>query len=201
MRLTIAISLALVVLGDGSALMAASVWNTPVYNPDTKSYFELYTPADQTYIEEGGNIYGLSWTVAKTMAQKLTYKGVRGRLAVVNTREIHNFLKEKFHPTKPAWIGLRYWCKFKKLQWVTGEAFDRKKDFSAWGPMWDQNTTRNYVRLGQQSQAADCSAMFSGTLNYLGVHYWSMDEGFEWNANGYAKHFDALFVEFPTGKP
>ena len=56
MRLTIAISLALVVLGDGSALMAASVWNTPVYNPDTKSYFELYTPADQTYIEEGGNI-------------------------------------------------------------------------------------------------------------------------------------------------
>jgi hypothetical protein len=185
-----------------SASAASLLWNTPVYNPESKSYFELFTPSKQlTEIEHGLGVYGLSWGVAKGLAEKQTFKGVRGRLAVVDTRQIHEFLKEKFHPTIAVWIGLRYWCKFKKLQWVTGKVFDRQKDFAAWGGMWNQNGIHNYYRLGQTAAADDCSPIFAGRLNYLGVHYWPMSEGFLWNANGYSKHFAALFIEFPTGKP
>lgn len=188
--------------GGNAAVAANLLWNTPVYNPPSKSYFELYTPGkDLKDIEDGLGIYGLSWGVAKGLAQRQVFKGVHGRLAVVDTEQIHEFLKQTFHPTIAVWIGLRYWCQFKKLQWVTGRLFNRKKDFSAWGAMWDQNAVHNYYRLKGQSNPADCSAMHAGLVNYLGVHYWPMDEGFVWNANGHDKHFAALFVEFPTGGP
>jgi hypothetical protein len=204
MKFSVGIVLACVVLGgsSGTAAAASLLWNTPVYNPESKSYFELFTPSKNLHdIESGVGIYGLSWGVAKGLAEKQVFKGVRGRLAVVNTRQIHDFLKEKFHPTIAVWIGLRYWCKFRKLQWITGAAFDRQKDFSAWGDMWDQNAVHNYYYLGGTSTPADCSATHAGLVNYLGVHYWPMDEGFVWNANGHDKHFAALFIEFPTGKP
>jgi hypothetical protein len=49
----------------------------PVYNPATKSYFQRRT--DMPDLE------GHGWLKAKKKAASLTYKGVRGRLAVVRT--------------------------------------------------------------------------------------------------------------------
>ena len=48
----------------------------PVYNPETKSYFELR-------IDNDGR--SRHWNAAKRMALGNFYKGVRGRLAIVRT--------------------------------------------------------------------------------------------------------------------
>ena len=51
---------------------AEAQYNSPVYNPHTKSYFELRKDNQRGY-----------WVDANSKAQSLSHKGARGRLAVV----------------------------------------------------------------------------------------------------------------------
>ena len=151
----------------------------PVYNPATKSYFQLFN--DNAGANKGGR-----WDRAMKRAARKSYKGVRGRLAVVDSAEVHSFLQTEFalplqKIKEGIWIGLRYWCSVRRLQWVSGDmhpptAFKR----------WDRNWARN--------SRANCQ----GGGGYLPVYY-TGGKRFRWQATLSAKFFKWYFVEFPTG--
>lgn len=175
----------------------AGPYNKPIYNEKTKSYFELYNPTVKT---PGANKAGYDpryqffWDKAQRVAAGKIYKGVRGRLAVVNSPQIHSFLQKHFKLGEPAWIGLRYWCSFNKLQWVTGEIHPLSA-FHRWGRVWNVDGPSP---TGTKNSGG-CEQGRAG--RYLPVHYWSTKQGFFWNANGYRKGFSSLFIEYTTGKP
>ena len=83
----------------------------PFLDPRTGSYFELRL----------NRIAHPYWHLAKELAVEKTYKGRRGRLAVVKDPETLGFIREHFRFNEEAWIGLQFYCKFRKLVWVSGE--------------------------------------------------------------------------------
>jgi hypothetical protein len=180
----------------GAAAYANPSFNKPVYNPDTKSYFELFSPsADDPKVTNVKNHGAIKFTDAQKLASSRIHKGVRGRLAVIPNEKVHEFLAENLKPDVSAWIGLRFYCRFKKLMWVNGKVLKPGKDFAVWGPQtWnvDGPSPRNDKRTSCWRNSRDF---------YLPVHYWPMSDGFRWNANGYAKEWNALIIEYRTGKP
>ncbi len=148
--------------------------NLPVYNPKTKSYFELRLDSV------------LYWQEANAKAMSLSYKGVRGRLAVVANQETHNFLHRSFKLEAETWIGLQYWCSFRKLLWVTGKLHDRSA-FSPWAADWN--------RPG----IAPCEDAATRISGFMPVYYLPHSRGFRWQAVGSSKGFDRYLVEYPTG--
>ena len=190
------------ILVASAAVQAAPAYNTPFYNPETKSYFELYSPdandPSNTQVKTFGQI---GQKKALKIASGRFFKGVRGRLAVVKTQATHEFLAKHLRPEGSAWIGLRYFCFYKKLMWVTGEIHNPGKDFAKWGP-------RYWNAQGGSPQGTQRSQCIGGSnptrrakSEALPVHYWGMEHGFFWNANGFAKKFNAMIIEYPTGKP
>mgnify|MGYP003669790962 CR=1 FL=1 len=179
-----------------TAVHAAPAYNTPFYNPETKSYFELYSPdANDPKNTEVKTFGKIQQKHAIKMAAKRFYKGARGRLAVVKSQETHEFLAKHLRPEGAAWIGLRYFCTFKKLMWVTGEIFTVGKDFAKWGPRtWS-------VQGGSPASGKPGQCLYHEKGVALPVHYWGMEHGFFWNANGMSKEFNAMIIEYPTGKP
>lgn len=166
---------------------SAQDFKEPVYDPVSKSYFELRND------NGGAPRKPASWGTARLNASKHMYKGRRGRLAVVKTQATHEFLRRNFpfifgnRPTG-AWIGLRYWCKFRRLQWVTGEFFE-PGSFGPWAPQW--------YRVKHTS----CSQRGSGAAikGYMPVYYLPTDRGFQWQASGPLKHFTMYIIEYPAG--
>lgn len=180
----------------GTTAIAEPVYNKPFYNPETKSYFELYSPeADDPKRTRSVRLFGgIGYNHALEMTAKRRYKGVSGRLAIVKSQETHEFLAKNLRPEGSAWIGLRYYCQFKKLMWVNGEILKTGKDFSRWGP----HTWRLQGGSPRSTKESWCPA---GKSSALGVHYWGLKDGFFWNANGFAKQFNAMIIEYRTGKP
>lgn len=167
---------------------AEALLDTPLYNPETKSYFEL------VWVPPGWSIRGaefaeISWERARQFAHQQTYKGVRGRLALVKSEATHHFLR-RFQPDRATWIGLRYWCHHGKLQLATGE-FYPKTGYAGWD--------RNWAVAGTK-QTGNRPPVCTGNFPYWPVHYWSIQEGFRWNANGTLKEWRYVFIEYPTGK-
>jgi hypothetical protein len=144
----------------------------PVYNPHTKSWFELRvdlpTPSN--------------WRSAVKFARKKTFKGVRGRLAMVKDLETHSFLRANFDALGATLIGLRYFCSFRKLVWIDGTEQTRKQ-FKMWNKKW----YRTEIRCGKQR------------IQYMPVYYRPTQSGFRWQASGPEKYFVSYFVEYPTG--
>jgi hypothetical protein len=130
------------------------------------------------------------WPNSENIAEKLEYKGVHGRLAVVKNLETHELLERAFQPTNFTWIGLRYWCATKRLQFTDGSYWE-PGNFHAWAQTWDQ------------SHLADPCGEWHvyGKPQFMPVAYSPMAEGFRWNAREWHKGFPLIIVEFPTGKP
>ncbi len=148
----------------------------PVYHPESKSYFEL--------VQMKG-IYKRNWRHALEYASKRVYKGTRGHLAIVDSPELHEFLRQTFRSNRQTWIGLRYWCAFRKLQWVNGKTMNRG-DFKAWNAQWDLS-----------GSDAGCR----GTRGeYMPIFYTANDRGFRWAAQGIAKNWHYYFVQYRTGE-
>lgn len=177
-----------------SVLLANPSFNKPIYNPETKSYFELYSPdADDPKWRKNVRHFGaIMWHHGRRIASQRFHKGTRGRLAVVKTKQTHEFLRKNFQPTGAAWIGLRFWCRYRKLQWVTGDTHKRTQ-WQLWGPVWNLAGATPKKAKGK----AGCAR---SAKHYLPVHYWAPTDGFFWNANGREKEFNQLFIEYPTGK-
>lgn len=154
---------------SGSAAVAVK----PIYNPHTKSYFEL-----RVDLPEPPN-----WHTAARYARTKKFKGVRGRLAQVRDLKTHSFLQANFEIREESWIGLRYYCSFRKLVWADGDVQPRK-GFKMWAKRWH----RTRIRCG------------AANIPYMPVYYLPFDKGFRWQASGPAKSFVSYFVEYPTGK-
>jgi hypothetical protein len=145
----------------------------PVYNEETKSYFVLkgFRPGQHAV-----------WEKADELARSRLFRGVPGRLAVVKSRSVEDFLINTFHPRNFAFIGLRYFCRYKKLLWVTGEVHPRTA-YKNWHAKW--------YRTG----------IFCENAGYMPVYLTPNLKGPRWQAAGPAKYADYYFVEYPTGKP
>jgi len=163
------------------------LWNTPVYNPDTKSYFEMkhfpvgYSNANPTTSDHA------RWEWAMRLARTFTHKGARGRLAVLRNAAALRFVERAFRPKVQVWIGLRYWCSVHRLQWVTHEFFD-SGGAKIWAKPW-----------GPAPNAC------SKAIPYFGVAIGGPDyQAHPWlpllKAWGFHKEFPAFLVEYPTGK-
>lgn len=179
--------LALMLFGAASA-SAQPVFGKPMYDPVSKSYFELVavTPA-QAGAAKVGMVPETSWDKAVQFAASRAYKNTKGRLAVVKSQETHEFLMQNLRPAYPAFIGLRYFCKERRLEWITGEAHPAN-GFKAWHQQWDQG------------DAKICSAATNGPW-WMGVAYTGTGDGFRWVARGFMKNWTAYIVEYPTGHP
>lgn len=147
----------------------------PIYNPHTKSYFELqYSRQDR------------NWRNASRWASTLSYKGVQGRLAIVRSVETHDFLLTRFHlESNEAWIGLRLNCDSGKLIWVDGSVLE-SDGFSVWDL---QQWHRTRIRCGHNE------------ILHMGVYYRPREKYFRWQAAGENKAFNRYFIEYPTGGP
>lgn len=144
----------------------------PVYNPQTKSWFELRVDLPKPS----------NWRNAVKFARRQTFKGVRGRLAIVKDLQAHSFLRANFEVLGSAWIGLRYFCSFRKLVWADGTEHPRRS-FKMWAKRW----YRTDVRCGKER------------IQYMPIYYLPSRYGFKWQASGPEKFFISYFVEYPTG--
>ena len=163
---------------------AKPLFETPIYNPETKSYFELVPKR-----EADGSVSTLEywlWRDAELEARQRVYKGVPGRLAIARTQETRQFLLYNFRTDIDTWIGLLYHCDARELVWPDGST-QGPDDFKVWAKKWDYS-------LGgcRSSNPKD---------RFLGIAFTPADRGFRWVAHGSNKGFHRYFVEYPTGGP
>lgn len=159
----------------GSAQFTAKAVPGPIYNETSKSYFELRF--------DGGIVDG-TWDNVVDFATRRSYRGARGRLAIIDDRETMEFIQKTFKLHQAAWIGLRLFCMNRKLVWVNGDTHERYM-YSAWHNKWH----RTYVRCGNQN------------IDFMPVYLLPTPGGYRRQAAGPAKGFKAYLVEYPTGKP
>ena len=173
-----------------SPLRAAELLNTPVYDPASKSYFEMVNGRNGLVVGYGSH-EGPKWSEAYSLAEERVYKGVRGRLAVVKSNATHEFLMRTFQPETNVWIGLRYWCLSEKLQDVTGAYLD-KSTFMPWAQNWRPDPFTCELDPYTHRPRAD---------NYMPIAYNGIGSGFRWFGETPSKRFYYFFVEYPTGSP
>lgn len=163
----------------GAAQTAGSVERTEaVYHAPSGSYFQLVM--DWQTSNQGPN-----WLEARALAERLTYKGRRGRLAVIPDLDTHTWLAGQFNlaalhwwDSGPTWIGLRYWCATRTLAWVNGSTMARSQS----GP-WEHPWNRDRHTCG------------TGNVPFMGVYY--TGGNWRWQAVRWAKRFPFMFVEYP----
>jgi len=150
----------------------------PIYDPDSKRYFALMRSDTRDFRS--------MWHTVTQQAQSQSFEGVRGRLAIVDSLEVHEFLLRHFPPQygQWVWIGLRYLCQSRQLEWSDGRIF-QPGSFQAWAPNW-------------KIDPYFCMDTDRGSKNYGPVAY-SPDR--QWVGVGLHKGYDYYFVEFPTGHP
>ena len=157
-----------------------ALYDTPVYYAPEKKYVALINIRWNEMI----------WDKASVDAQKRVYKGVQGRLAIVDNVGVHNFLLVTFHPEWPSWIGLRYWCSRHKLEWSDGK-FWESGQFQAWDRNWMQEVS-----------VCDSAPMPNHPEQYMVITADPNSSGvFTWVAKGWYKSAWSYFIEFPTGQP
>ena len=167
-------------LHSGAAWAVSEEGDPPIYNPASKSYFQLL---------KGTGKHNF-WQEAHEQARTQVFKGARGRLAVVDHEETHKFIMKNFDTSKEMWIGLRYWCEFRLLEWVG------LRPYSPTDPEYFQNWHNQWSRNGQA-----CPANATGPGAFMGVYYQPLGSGSaRWQAVRGGKGFGRLLVEYPTGE-
>lgn len=152
---------------------------TPIYNPHSKSYFQLFDD----------NLHPGTWEAARVRALRKTFHDAPGRLAVVDSRETHDFLLRAFdldQRSPSVWIGLRYWCSARLLQWEEGVPFSPSdpEPFKLWHAQWTYR------------EAPACSTRASA---FAPVYYRTMGKLTRWQAVEGSRSLSHYLVEFPTG--
>lgn len=155
--------------------------SAPIYNPSSKSYFQLFND----------NVNPGTWDAARTRASGKVYKGVRGRLAVVDSLQTHKFILQKFGldwREASVWIGLRYWCSVRMLQWEDGLPYSPSDadHFKVWHSRW------------ARGDSDACYADKSRKTGFAPVYYRNVGGTIRWQAVGAAKFFKTYLVEYVT---
>jgi len=166
-------------LGTDRALAVSKAGDPPIYNPASKSYFQL--------LKATGRLN--NWLTVRGQAMAQTFNGVQGRLAVIDSAETHEFIMKSFNVSKPIWVGLRYWCEFRMLEWYGQRPYSPSDPghFQAWHSQWNR---------GNQL----CAHGSSGPNAFMGVYYQPVGkQSARWQAARRGKGFGLLLVEFPTG--
>jgi hypothetical protein len=163
-----------------AAASATPVLEQPVYYAPAKKYFLLI---DNT-------ASGVKWqsqypNTMKAVSSRI-FHGVHGRLAIIDSPDVYEFLKRSFHPDGYTWIGLRYMCAKKQLVWSDGSVF-KPGSFQAWDKRWNQDV--NF-----------CKSASMGSQEQYGPIAYDPHAG-TWIAKGWGKGYVYSFVEFPTGHP
>jgi len=153
--------------------------NTPVYDPVSKRYFALMHVDSK--IE-----WDSQYDKVDQHARTLSYKGVRGRLAIVDSAEVHEFLLRTFKPNhyQPIWIGLKYLCKAKQLEWSDGR-------------LWKPGSFQDWDSAGWNQDVFTCHDA-ADPNDWAPVAYSPEMHG--WIAKGRGKGYYWYFVEYPTGQ-
>ncbi len=177
---TFVVMLILLCMAVTTAFAAEKPGDPPIYNPASKSYFQLlWLTTDKA-----------NWRSAHRAAGSRIFKGVRGRLAVIDRPETHQFILQNFDLTHPTWIGLRYWCRFRMLEWNDLRPYSPGDPgrFHAWHPQW-------------YSKSPKCGDWWARESAYMPVFYRPHGErNARWQAIGPAKFFPRFLVEYPTGE-
>lgn len=147
----------------------------PFYNPETNSYFQMFhQPLD------------LNWAKANARARQKRYKGQSGRLAIVRDLKTLAFVREKFSKhwnsfrsaNDEVWIGVRFFCKYRKLLWVDGKLQGPKAQ-GMWHRPWHRTNNR------------------CGGRGYMSVYLTAASNGTAlWQASGPSKAFHYYLVEY-----
>jgi hypothetical protein len=157
----------------------------PVIDKDNDTYYQLVSV--RKFWPNRYKNDSVRWYQANSLAFAMSFQGRRGRLAIVPNREVYEFLRDTFRIDAEAWIGLRYWCNYKKFTWLNGETH-KLSNFQIWGAPWNIGGSHRY-----ESSPLVCSP----SVQYWPVHYWRTEYGFNWNANGDKKEMPLFFVEYP----
>ena len=171
--LAVAVVIVVVTVLPQSVNAGTAVLERKVYHPESKSYYELVRMTG----------HNRRWHHAEKLARQRKHKGVRGHLAIVDSPSVHDFLQKTFKPDKRTWIGLRYWCEFRKSVWVNGKVLSRR-DFSIWNVPWD---------LSAHNVSCD------GGMAYYPIFYTAVNEGFRWAGQGWNKNWHYYIAQYPTG--
>ncbi|WP_281300077.1 MULTISPECIES: C-type lectin domain-containing protein [unclassified Iodidimonas] len=197
-RVLIALSCLFVLIGHGLRPVEAQEWKqsldasiragkdyweaTPVQSPLTGHYYQLVR--DQRNLD-GHNVS--FWKRANNTARSMTFRGRNGRLAVIDSPELYDWILEQWDVGSiqydgDTWIGLRYWCNFRKLTWSDGSTHP----FGAFGP-WDAQWYRNGdIRCGVNA------------MDYMPVYISKNTR--RWKAAGQMKGYAYFLVEYPPSK-
>lgn len=119
---------------------------------------------------------GVRWAEAENAARRFTHDGRRARLAVIPNLEVHACVSDNLLPNSQneTWIGLRYWCQYRSLQWTTGDLRPHSKP-SPWAVQWSRYGT--------------CQTQFAGVYYTPGSKRWQVVES--------KKRFRYMIVEYP----
>lgn len=164
--------------GFASAAVAAPPANIgPILDPVSKSYFELR-------VDNSAGGKKARWDTAHVRAASAYHEGRRGRLAVIKDQRTMEFIRQNFKFKVETWIGLRFFCQFRKLIWVTGELHPLRER-GLWHRQWYRNSRQRCV-----SQTSE---------PYMPVYLTEAASGpATWQATGSAKHFPYYLVEYPA---
>ena len=153
--------------------------NKPIYDPASKSYFELLEI-------KGGVPYGRAVRIARSKI----FNGIRGRLATIRSKETQHRLDSTLRPDGEAWIGLWMFCSGRVLLWSDGKNFRKGKDFVNWGPVW--HYTKSYIPCKSGDKYAGVTLAPVDKAGYVG-------KGLRWFAIAPSHAVAYLIIEYPTG--
>lgn len=152
---------------------AGRLMNVPVYDPVSKSYFALYHLPYKPY------------DAARHIAAKKSYRGVRGRLAIIRSKETNDLIKQTLRP-RNAFFGLQLVCYSRKLVWVNNDELVGGEDFTDFGKNWFTPVYKPCQRTNELYAAAVIA---------------DFGDGLHWHLQTPGHFIHAYLVEFPTGAP
>lgn len=171
-------------IGLPSTALADSLIYTPVIfegNGNAYALFDHSYSANRKFV--GYEAVRVGKAVA--IARESTYKGVPGRLAIIDSKELETFLRTTFQPTRRAWIGLRYTCSTSTWTYSNGEVIPVNA-YTHWHPTkWSLGGRRTIQCRGTGFSQA-----------YFGAE----DIGPYWAVASQTKAFSMSLVEYPLSE-
>lgn len=163
---------------DPVAAQLRPVYDKPVYNPESKSYFELL---------DGRHVHGQgpTWEQARDLAAQRSFGGAQGRLAIIRSPETDMFIRINLRPNQHTWFGLHYDCKQKRLIWTDGTEL-KQGDYTNWNP-------RGWYASPQWGFCVGDYLMPAYLPLHSGIRHWMMQRS--------PKRYYTFIVEYPTGAP